>query len=142
MINPTWGVLLGFLGVVIVSHNEVALANRGDLLSQRPNALELESLPPFCNARLNGDESLQKLWSQKIGRDNFLHVHHFCFGLNLNRRALITFDKKQKRYYLERAVANFDYVLKHWPADSPMRSEATAGKAQAERMLQSVKSGR
>ncbi|MCL4738375.1 MAG: hypothetical protein KJZ81_09210 [Burkholderiaceae bacterium] len=107
-----------------------------DLPPERPTDSELVLLPKACEARLKGNDEVRRAWQQQIGRENFLHLHHLCFGLNYNNRARLTFDKKRKLYFLQRAVANFDYVLRHWPADSALRPEAEAGKREAEMMLQ------
>jgi len=109
-----------------------------DLPPERPTDSELVLLPKACEARLKGNDEVRKAWQQQIGRDNFLHLHHLCFGLNYNNRARLTFDKKRKLYFLQRAVANFDYVLTHWPADSALRPEAEAGRREAEMMLQTL----
>jgi hypothetical protein len=101
----------------------------------RPTAQELVLLPKACDARLNGDESVRARWEQQIGRQNFLHLHHYCFGLNYINRAKITFDKPLKRYFLQAAGNNFDYVLTHWPADSPLRPDAEDGKRQVEMLM-------
>jgi hypothetical protein len=95
----------------------------------------MSELPQACQVRYSGDQASKDAWSQKLGRDNFIHLHHYCNGINFSRRAMTTLDKKEKRYYLQRAIANFDYVLEHWPANSPLRPEAEAGKLQAVNML-------
>lgn len=105
------------------------------LLPFAPTAAELKSLPAACVTRLTGDDAMKDRWVQKIGWNNFLHLHHYCFGLNFINRAKFTIDKKNKRYYLDQAVGNFAYVLKNWPADSPLRPEAEAGMREAQSLL-------
>lgn len=119
--------------LVGIATNEVEA--KKELPPPRPNAQELALLPEACNARLNGSPEIRAAWEQRIGRDNFLHLHHYCFGLNYINRAKITFDKPLKRYFLQAAGNNFDYVLEHWPADSPLRPEAEAGKRQVEMLF-------
>lgn len=110
-------------------------ASAAQLLPERPTDIELQSLPIACQARLSGDAAIKKRWEQKIGTKNFLHLHHYCFGLNFTKRASTTFKKNDKQYYAKRAIVNFDYVLSNWSADSPLRPDAESGKREAELML-------
>lgn len=100
----------------------------------RPTDSELMALPPYCQARIRGDDSARKVWAQRIGPKNFSHLHHYCFGLNYMNRALSEFDTDERRRIYRRAVQQFDYVLKRWPPDFPLTSEALLQKQQAEAM--------
>lgn len=123
---------VGLLCVVLAAP---ALA-RKNLPPERPTPAEMTMLPPECAARIGGDEATRQLWAQRLGPKNFLHLHHYCFGLNYNNRARLTQDKGLRKYFLQRADANFDYVLEHWPAESPLRRAAEAGKMQTHLMQQ------
>lgn len=112
--------------------------SREALLPFGPTEVELKSLPAACAARLKDEPATNNRWIEKIGRNNYLHVHHYCFGLNFINRAKFTFDKQNKRYYLEQAIGNFAYVLKNWSADSQLRPEAEAGMTEAKLMLQGL----
>jgi hypothetical protein len=96
---------------------------------------ELAVLPPYCQARLAGNAEARKLWGQRMGRENFSHLHHFCHGLKLMNRARFTFDKRQRNYNLQQAIGEFGYVLKRWPTNFPLTMEAQNHKMQAEMML-------
>lgn len=109
-----------------------------DTLPYAPTKAELEVLPKACDARLNGDDATKHFWDQKIGVNNFLHLHHFCFALNFMNRARFTVDKKSKRGYLNMAIQNFAYVLKNWPQDSPLRPDAESGMREAQVMLKAL----
>lgn len=99
---------------------------------------ELTLLPQACYAKLRGDKATQDLWVQRIGRENFLHLHHYCFALNFMNRAKFTTVKYNKRYYLNQAVTNFAYVLKNWPANSVLRPDAETGMKEAQMMLRAL----
>lgn len=96
---------------------------------------EIAVLPPYCQARLGNDDAVRKLWSQRIGPDQFLHMHHYCFGMAFMSRARLQIDKKERRFTLQGAVRNFDYVLERWPATFPLTPQAQSLKAQAQAMM-------
>jgi tetratricopeptide (TPR) repeat protein len=66
-------------------------------------------LPPYCNARLRGTPEDKRLWEKKLGPD-FLHVHHYCSGLNYINHAHGTFDKKIRARLLETSLGAFQYM--------------------------------
>lgn len=104
-------------------------------LPHGPTDAELAMLPPYCHARLRQDAEAKKLWNQRMGMGKFIHVHHYCFGLNFMQRAKFKFDKKQRKDLLRQAIGEFDYVLDRWPANFPLTNEAKNNKMQAEIML-------
>ena len=79
-----------------------------------PTEQELKSLPPYCTARLSmskplANEEQIKRWQNILG-DAFLHIHHYCNGLNfLNRIHRAIGDKN---YLLGRALQNFQYMYR------------------------------
>ena len=67
---------------------------------------DFASLPPYCKARLNYDTKAPqyKQWDQRMGKETFLHVHHYCaalFSLDLARR-----DYEQRAFLLKTAISN------------------------------------
>lgn len=110
--------------------------------SGRPTAAELGALPDYCRARFGNDEGARKAFSQRLGPQHFLHIHHHCTGLNLLNRSKVTFDKRLRNYFLKNAVAEFNYVLARWPQDFVLTAEARNGKAAAEMQLMSASAGR
>jgi hypothetical protein len=104
--------------------------------SGRPTAAELPALPAYCQARFGTDEAARKAYSQKLGPKHYQHIHHHCIGLNLLNRSRVTFDKKLRKYYLQDAVRQFNYVLERWPQGFPLTAEAVRGKGTAEMLLQ------
>lgn len=123
--------LLTVLCVTVV----VGAHARPQLPPEAPTDSELVVLPQACHARLRGSKEVYAAWQQKIGRGNFDHLHHYCFALNYINRARFTSDPKLKLYFLQRADGNFDYVLRHWPADSLLRPDAEIGKQQVQMMM-------
>jgi hypothetical protein len=105
-----------------------------DTLAQGITDTELLALPPYCYARLKGDEAEKRPWEQRMGQKQFVHLHHYCFGLNLMNRAAVELDQNARRRYLQRAAGEFNYVLKRWPPEFPLTSDAMNRKVQAEMM--------
>lgn len=110
---------------------DVAEANETRPIS----AAEIAALPEYCGARFGNDPGLKERWNAQMGMQGFLHVHHYCSGLAYMRRASIAVDPKRKRYPLQQAINEFDYVLRHWPQDFYLRTHAQQQKSMAQTML-------
>lgn len=106
--------------------------------SGRPTPAELPALPAYCQARFGTDEAARKASSKQMGDKHYQHIHHHCVGLNLLNRSRVTFDKTLRRYFLQQAVNEFNYVLARWPKDYPLTAEALRGKGTAEMLLKSA----
>lgn len=119
-----------------------AAAVAGPMPSGRPTPPELTVLPDYCQARFGKDEAVRRKYAEALGKLHFLHIHHHCIGLNLLNRARFTLDRNTKRYYLQSAVGEFNYVLSRWPKEFPLTAEAENGKAMAATLLKSVPSRR
>ena len=78
--------------------------------------IEFLSLPPYCHARMRGSPSEKKKWGKKFPK-SYIHLHHYCAGLNYKNKALVSFSKKKERYSIfKRAIHEFDYMIKNAPA--------------------------
>lgn len=98
------------------------------------NELDFIKLPPECSARLRGDKATMNMWRQRIGDRQFLHLHHYCFGLFYLNRGMATVDKRKRNRDFEHSVGEFQYVIDRWPATSPYRQQALQAQQRA-RML-------
>ena len=83
-------------------------------ISPAPNGAEYASLPPYCKEKVEKTDSVaNKIWSDKFGKDNWLDMHHYCYGLSylINRhyRARTTQDRA---WMLGEAVSNISYTIK------------------------------
>ena len=72
------------------------------------------SLPPYCMAKMElGPSSPQyKLWARTLGPD-FSHVHHYCAGLNYLNRYYRALSPQDKKFNLQNALNNFNYMVSH-----------------------------
>lgn len=90
----------------------------------RPNAAEMNSLPPFCAARFKVAQGSPewKTWESRIGQ-NFLDVHHYCFALVAVHRYWGARTKQERGFYLQRALNNYDYIVNAAKPDFALRAE-------------------
>lgn len=106
--------------------------------AQLPYAItdgEIAMLPKGCQVKLGKDPVANANWSERLGAETWMHMHHYCHGLKFINRARFTINKVDRKYYLQNAIGEFDYCLTHWPANSPMMREAQREKSEVEAML-------
>lgn len=104
-------------------------------LPYRPTSAELLVLPKYCQMRLSNDPQARKQLADRIGREKEIHLHHFCAGLNFMNRARSPSEQRYRKQYLQEAIAEFNYVLRFWPADFELAKEAKTNKMLAESMV-------
>ena len=77
-------------------------------------------LPPYCKyteyyrqAVPGGDDPpTTERWRSLLGPQNFIHLHHYCFGLeNTNRALYFSRSKLERDRELNSSVGEFDYVI-------------------------------
>lgn len=129
--------MLKLLAAVVLAATLLpAMAAKEKPPRDRPSPEEIGALPEYCQARFAGDEGVVKEWSRRIGVKQWLHIHHFCIGINQTIRASMTQNKRLRAYLLQSASSQFGYVLARWPPDFELTNEAKDRKAEVELMLQ------
>ena len=89
----------------------------------KPSPAEMAMLPPYCAARFDERSEAFKSWKSSMGQD-FIHVHHYCAGLNfVNRARDMGSSERDRQGTLEAALRNFDYMLAHTHPDFSLRPE-------------------
>lgn len=126
--------LIAFLSLVMFSSATVRAQIPKQELKYGMTDMEISLLPDYCRARLVGDAQAKDYWSKRIGNDKFIHLHHYCSGLNAFNQARTTIDRRTRAAKLEFAVHEFDYVLRAWPGDFALAKEAQNMKAQTAAM--------
>lgn len=93
-------------------------------LSFQPNEVEMLRMPAYCQVKWRSPPSSPewKGWRDRIG-SNYLDIHHYCAGLNYVNRYWAAKNKKDRSYYLENAMNNFDYMVRAEKPDFALRSE-------------------
>ena len=86
-------------------------------LPYKATEAELSRLPTFCQVKLgysrNANQANTKLYSGKIGPD-WLHIHHYCSGLNFINRYKRSFGNKiDQQAYFTNAMGEFEYMFSH-----------------------------
>lgn len=133
--------LLGSVLLTLVLY--VSQANAQVTLPFAPTDAELSALPRECRSRTAKVKSPAltvewKMYESRLGRPVWDHYHHYCFALNFMRRTQFATLKKDKMYNLQSAINNYNYLLRHWPPNSPMRIRAESGKREAELMMKLI----
>ena len=77
-----------------------------------PDELELQVLPPYCRAKLNNDSAGNELYTRMFGND-WGHMHHYCFALNYINRYYLTTDDNARKFYVNSALGNMQYMFSH-----------------------------
>ena len=93
---------------------------------------QLAMLPPYCkytqvyrqNVPGGNDPHQIERWSSVLGPENFIHMHHYCFGLESTNRALYFSSTKLDRdRELTTSVREFDYVVERVAPDFALLPE-------------------
>lgn len=73
---------------------------------------EIKAMPPYCQARLQRgkDPAKHAYWAQILGPD-FLHTHHFCYGLGAINRYYRARTPQEKKSHLDGAYGDLSYVV-------------------------------
>ncbi|MCH9671417.1 MAG: tetratricopeptide repeat protein [Gammaproteobacteria bacterium] len=84
---------------------------------------DISKLPKFCQVRLRHKrpqyKQLAESWAARVGRENWVHMHHYCFGLHQTRLAPLQRDPKRRTTAYQRSIKEFSYILSRatprWP---------------------------
>lgn len=89
-----------------------------------PSPTEMAALPAYCAAKFSEGKNPEsaKSWRASMGSD-FMHIHHYCAGLNFLNRARGMASGNDKRGTLGAAMSNFNYMLNNSSAGFYLRPE-------------------
>ncbi|MDP3286969.1 MAG: tetratricopeptide repeat protein [Methyloversatilis sp.] len=96
---------------------------------------DLAFMPQFCRAKVTKKlpKNVYEGWSNKFGPENWLHMHHYCFGLKALQLSYSNFRDLTSRTYQARvAETEFNYVLRHSEEDFYMRPEILVHRGRAQ----------
>lgn len=90
----------------------------------RPTDAEMLSLPAYCQVKFNAPPQSPewKGWRDRIGA-NYIDLHHFCAGINFVNRYWGARNARDRGFYLQNAMNNFDYMVKAEKPDFTLRAE-------------------
>lgn len=120
---------LGALLLCMLGVSFLAQAQTGSSFT----AQEKASLPEYCQDKLNSSRNSQK-WESYFGKDIWLHMHHYCYGMVYFSRASVEIDAQLRRRSAQQGIGDFNYVLERWPANSQFYQQAQIYKTQLEMM--------
>lgn len=80
---------------------------------------EMALSPRYCSYaqgfRLHGTAEAAR-WAAHLGRESFMHIHHYCLGLiALQRARRSSASQQEKLFLLESATADFQYSITRVP---------------------------
>lgn len=101
-----------------------------------PSASEWATWPEYCRARYaqlskGQREAFSKgyppanieKWSDLLGQESFVHIHHYCAAIALVQRAAMSASARERVSVLEYANNNAKYAAARIPAKSPVYAE-------------------
>ena len=110
---------------------------------------EVAMLPRYCpytqgfrdHVRGGNNPTEIQRWSSMLGQ-TFDAMHHYCYGLiKTNRGVILAPNEQSRRFYLNDAIGEFDYVLDHAPPDFVLLPEILMKKGENLIRLDQVGSG-
>jgi tetratricopeptide (TPR) repeat protein len=106
---------------------------------------DLALLPPFCRAKASKKlpKEVYEHWSRTFGPENWLHMHHYCFGMKALQLAYTDFaDLTSRKYQASVAATEFNYVLRHSEENFYMRPEILVQRGRAHVLSRSYEPAR
>lgn len=73
---------------------------------------EIKAMPPYCEARMKRAAGKYESWAQALGPD-FLHTHHYCYGLGYINRYYLARSRRDKQFNLNNAIGTLNYMVSH-----------------------------
>lgn len=124
--NMGWGIVAS-----VVSAHAGAID-----VSFQPNAAEMLRMPPYCQTKFNATPSSPEwqAWRARIGA-NYIDIHHYCVALNYVNRYWGARDARARSYYLERAMGNYDYMVKAEKPDFALRAELYSNRGEVFKLM-------
>jgi tetratricopeptide (TPR) repeat protein len=106
------------------------------VLPEAVSDAEMARLPDFCAARMKtpwgSPES--RAWTARIG-ENFVDFFHYCAGLNFVNRYWAATNARQRTHYLQRADANFSYIVKALKPDFTMGADLFTNRGEVYKLM-------
>ena len=98
-------------------------------------AQEIAMLPAYCDAKMGRQApEAVAMWRDKMGFDNWIHMHHYCGGLiELNRYYRGATGRQTAN--LGNAVNEFSGMIKAWTPDFYLRPEAHLNRGRAYKFM-------
>jgi hypothetical protein len=125
--------LLLFVGLQLATAREYSVY---------PTEHEYATLPPYCREKIEKKNPAEnKMWSDRFGANTWLHMHHYCQGLNDINRYYLENDRTRRNDLLFSAVNQFDYMVGHLPTDSILLADVYQNRGHAQLMLRNAVDG-
>jgi tetratricopeptide (TPR) repeat protein len=107
-----------------------------DMLPYAISDSEMKRLPPYCFARMSTPMGSPEYnaWRDRIGQ-NFGDFYHYCHGLNFINRYWGARTAKERGFYLQQAMAEFNYMVNGEKPDFTMRADLYANRGEVLKLM-------
>ena len=103
--------------------------------AENTTAQDIAMLPPYCDAKMGRQApEAVAMWREKMGHENWIHMHHYCSGLIELNRYYHGATGRQKAN-LGSAVNEFSGMIKGWTPDFYLRPEAHLNRGRAYKLM-------
>ena len=99
---------------------------------------DFSMLPKYCYARMRGTEAESAIWENRFGRKSYIHLHHYCSGLDYLNKANLTVDKKARTINLTKAIKQFNYIGQHAPTTFSLMPENYYNLGKAKKLMKDI----
>lgn len=102
------------------------------------SSADFAALPKYCYARMRGTKAESAVWENRFGRKSYIHLHHYCHGLDSLNKANRSADRKAREFHLTRAIKQFNYVGKHAPQSFALMPENYYNRGKAMKRMKDI----
>ena len=99
---------------------------------------DFAGLPKYCYARMRGSEAEKQVWKSRFGRESYIHLHHYCSGLDYLNKANRSADRKARELMLTKAIKQFNYIEKHAPQSFALMPENYYNRGKAMKRMKDI----
>ena len=117
----------------------ICLVIRPDIVSAYPKAdKDFAALPKYCYVRMRGAPAEKAVLDKRFGHKTYIHLHHYCSGLDYLNKAKMALDMKARDLKLVKAIKQFDYVAERMPSRSVVLPENYYNRGVAMKLLNDI----
>jgi len=114
------------------------LLSTTEVEARASSSADFAALPKYCYARMRGSEAEKQVWKSRFGHGSYIHLHHYCHGLDNLNKANRSADRKVRELMLTKAIKQFNYIGKHAPQSFVLMPENYYNRGKAMKRLKDI----